>query len=171
MDIRIVRLVVVLRVVVLAFVPHPWHITVRVAGYFPLQGKAPFFDEKTSTKTCHGHFFFWTREVSMELSRRENKALKILFPQKRSKTIAQISRVCRALQWYRIPGVSWLPHSADLLLQETPSRCRRLCARQRFSTGGSRRCAPWASGRHASMQYGPVQSGPPVVEQGGSGFS
>ena len=37
-----VRVVVVLRVVVLAFVPHRWYITVRVAGCTPFQGEAHF---------------------------------------------------------------------------------------------------------------------------------
>ena len=36
----IVRVVLVLRLVVLAFVPHRWHIIVREAACTPLQGEA-----------------------------------------------------------------------------------------------------------------------------------
>ena len=50
-DIGIVRVVVVLRVVVLAFVAYRWHITVRVAGYTVLQGKV-----HSLTILCCGKF-------------------------------------------------------------------------------------------------------------------
>ena len=48
------RVVVVLRMFVLAFVPHRWHIAVREAGWTPLQG-GPFPDEETENMNnkCH----------------------------------------------------------------------------------------------------------------------
>ena len=72
-DIGIVRVVVVLLLVVSAFVPHQWHITLRVAGCIPLQGEAHSLmkNGKTNPMIIFGH-----RRGPWACPGRENEAIK-----------------------------------------------------------------------------------------------